>query len=106
MDLLARIEGFDCDQGNIEKNWERHKVSFLDCEVVFFNRPLVVVENTLHSQSEGRYYALGRTNDDRYLFVVFTVRNNKIRVISVRDMNRKERRVYREEIEKTAKVQE
>jgi len=106
MDLLARIEGFDWDQGNIEKNWERHKVSFLDCEVVFFNRPLVVVEDTLHSQSEGRYYALGRTNDDRYLFVVFTVRNNKIRVISVRDMNRKERRVYREEIEKTAKVQE
>jgi len=49
---------------------------------------------------------LGRTNDDRYLFVVFTIRNNKIRVISARDMNRKERRVYREEIEKTAKVQE
>ena len=106
MNLLSRIEGFDWDQRNIEKNWERHKVSFLECEEVFFNRPLVVVEDTLHSQSEGRYYALGRTNDDRYLFVVFTVRNNKIRVISVRDMNRKERRVYREEIEKTAKVQE
>ena len=106
MDLLARIEGFDWDQGNIEKNWERPKVSFLECEEVFFNRPLVVVEDTSHSKSEGRYYALGRTNDDRYLFVVFTVRNNKIRVISARDMNRKERRVYREEIEKTAKVQE
>ena len=106
MNLLARIEGFDWDQGNIEKNWERHKVSFIECEEVFFNRPLVVVEDTDHSTSEGRYYALDRTNDDRYLFVVFTIRNNKIRVISARDMNRKERRVYREEIEKTAKVQE
>jgi hypothetical protein len=106
MNLLARIEGFDWDQGNIEKNWERHKVSFIECEEVFFNRPLVVVEDTSHSTSEGRYYALGRPNDDRYLFVVFTIRNNKIRVISARDMNRKERRVYREEIEKTAKVQE
>jgi uncharacterized protein len=106
MNLLARIEGFDWDQGNSEKNWERHKVSFIECEEVFFNRPLVVVEDTPHSKSEGRYFALGKTNDDRYLFVVFTVRNNKIRVISARDMNRKERRVYREEIEKTAKVQE
>ena len=106
MNLLARIEGFDWDQGNIEKNWERHKISFIECEEVFFNRPLVVVEDTSHSTSEGRDYALGRTNDDRYLFVVFTIRNNKIRVISARDMNRKERRVYREEIEKTAKVQE
>ena len=104
MDLLARIEGFDWDQGNIKKNWERHKVSFIECEEVFFNRPLVLVEDTGHSKSEGRYYTLGRTNDDRYLFVVFTIRKNKIRVISARDMNRKERGVYREEIEKTAKV--
>ena len=106
MNLLSRIEGFDWDQGNIEKNWERHKVSFLECEEAFFNRPLVVEEDTSHSKSERRYYALGRTNDGRHLFIVFTIRNNKIRVISARDMNRKERRVYREEIEKTAKVQE
>ena len=106
MNLLARIEGFDWDQGNIEKNWERHKVSFIECEEVFFNRPLVVAEDTSHSKSEGRYYALGRTNDGRYLFVVFTIRNNKIRVISARDMNREERRVYREEIEKASKIQE
>jgi len=106
MNHLARIEGFDWDQGNIEKNWERHKVSFIDCEEVFFNRPLVVAEDTRHSKSEGRYYALGKTNDGRHLFIVFTIRNNKIRVISARDMNRKERKVYREEIEKTAKIQE
>ena len=106
MNLLARVEGFDWDQGNIEKNWERHKVSSIECEEVFFDRPLVVAEDTSHSKSEGLYYALGRTNDDRHLFVVFTIRNNKIRIISARDMNRKERRVYGEAIEKAAKIQE
>ena len=106
MNRLARVEGFDWDQGNIKKNWERHKVSFIECEEVFFNRPLVVLEDTSHSKSEGRYYALGRTNDDRHLFIVFTIRNNRIRVISARDMNRRERRVYGEEIEKAAKIQE
>ena len=106
MDHLARIEGFDWDQGNIEKNWERHKVSFIECEEVFFNRPLVLLEDAGHSKSEGRYYTLGRTNDDRHLFIVFTIRNNRIRVISARDMNRRERRVYGEEIEKAAKIQE
>ena len=106
MKLLERIEGIDWDQGNIEKNWARHKVSFIECEELFFNRPLVVAEDRAHSTSEGRYYALGRTPVDRYLFVVFTIRRNRIRIISARDMNRKERRVYREEIEKAAKVQE
>ena len=106
MNLLARVEGFDWDQGNIEKNWERHKVGFIECEEVFFDRPLVVAEDTSHSKFEGLYYALGRTNDDRHLFVVFTIRNNKIRIISARDMNRKERRVYGEDIEKAANIQE
>jgi len=106
MDILPQVEGFAWDKGNIEKNWERHKVSFIECEEVFFNRPLVVAGDEIHSKSEGRYYALGRTNDDRLLFVVFTIRDNKIRVISARDMNRKERRVFREEIEKAASIQD
>ena len=106
MDILPQVEGFAWDKGNIEKNWERHKVSFIECEEVFFNRPLVVAGDEIHCKSEGRYYALGRTNDDRLLFVVFTIRDNKIRVISARDMNRKERRVYREEIEKAASIQD
>jgi uncharacterized DUF497 family protein len=56
--------------------------------------------------AEPRYYVLGRTNDERHLFIVFTIRKNKIRVISARDMSRKERRIYREQIEKTSKIQE
>jgi len=104
LDILSRIGGFDWDKGNIERNRRRHKVSFVECEELFFNRPLVVAEDEIHSNAESRYYALGTTNGGRYLFIVFTVRTNKIRVISARDMSRRERRIYREEIEKIAKM--
>ena len=106
MDVLTRVEGFDWDKGNIEKNWEKHRVSHIECEEVFFNEPLIVQANEVHSTLENRYYALGRTNDERYLFIVFTIRRNKIRVISARDMSKREGRIYREEIEKAAKIQE
>jgi uncharacterized DUF497 family protein len=91
---LLGVTGFQWDQGNLEKNWLKHGVSPLECEQVFFNQPLVVVSDLKHSQGEERFYALGRTDTDRYLFVVFTVRGRKLRVISARDMNRKERSVY------------
>jgi uncharacterized protein len=103
---LSDAEGFHWDKGNIEKNWERHKVSHIECEEVFFNKPLIVGEDEAHSKSEKRYYGLGKTTDGRYLFVVFTFRNKKIRVISARDMKKKERKVYDEEIEKIAAIQE
>jgi uncharacterized DUF497 family protein len=105
VDILSRVEGFDWDKGNIEKNWERHKVSFIECEEVFFNEPLIVQADEVHSITENRYYALGRTNDERYLFIASTIRANKIRVISARDMSKRERRIYGEEIEKASKIQ-
>jgi uncharacterized DUF497 family protein len=91
---LRGVTGFQWDQGNLEKNWLKHGVSPLECEQVFFNQPLVVVPDLKHSQGEERFYALGRTDTDRYLFVVFTVRGRKLRVISARDINRKERSIY------------
>jgi hypothetical protein len=106
MDILFQVEGFEWDQGNIEKNWENHRVSYLECEEVFFNQPLLVQEDEIHSKFEPRYYVLGGTNDGRHLFIVFTIRRNKIRVISARNMSRRERRIYREQIEKSSKIQE
>lgn len=91
---LLGVTGFQWDQGNLEKNWLKHGVSPLECEQLFFNQPLVVVPDLKHSHREERFYALGRTDTDRYLFVVFTVRGRKVRVISARDMNRKERGIY------------
>lgn len=100
MDIVSRAEGFDWDKGNIRKSWDKHKVSPVECEEIFFNAPLVVKDDETHSTGENRYYALGKTDGGRFLFIVFTIRGKKIRIVSARDMNRKERRVYHEQ-EKT-----
>jgi len=94
MEDLSRCTGFQWDKGNSDKNWEKHGVSRLECEQLFFNKPSLVFKDEEHSQTENRYYGLGRTNRDRRLFVVFTVRGDEIRIISARDMNRRERRSY------------
>lgn len=85
---------FEWDAGNAEKNWLRHQVSQAECEQVFFNLPFVVSEDDLHSHDELRYYALGQTDAGRPLFIVYTLRGEKIRVISARDMTRRERKEY------------
>lgn len=90
------LDGFEWDEGNRTKNWERHQVSTAECEEVFFHLPLLLQEDVKHSQQEPRYYVLGKTDAGRRLFVVFTVRGTKIRVISARPMNRKERQLYDE----------
>ena len=89
-------DGFEWDEGNLLKNWERHRVTASECEQIFFNRPLVTGLDTKHSRGEDRHYGLGMTDGGRALFVVFTIRNNKVRVISARDMNRQERKVFDE----------
>ena len=91
---FGSIVGFDWDEGNKQKNWEKHQVDFRECEEVFFNQPLLIYEDTKHSSQEKRYYLLGRSDTDRTLFLVFTFRNNKIRVISARDQSKKERKIY------------
>ena len=88
--------GFDWDEGNLLKNWEKHRVSAAECEQVFFNRPLVAGLDETHSKQERRHYALGVTDAGRRLFLVFAVRGGKIRVISARDMSRQERKVFDE----------
>jgi len=91
---LAEAVGFDWDKGNIDKNWRRHKVSFKECEEVFLNQPLLLNFDKKHSRKEIRFQVLGKTNKGRKLFLVFTIRGKKIRVISGRDQNKKERRRY------------
>jgi uncharacterized DUF497 family protein len=94
MDLFENITGFDWDEGNVLKNWLKHKVSAGECEEIFFNEPVLIADDNKHSQIEKRYMALGRTNDKRQLTVIFTIRGNKIRVISARNQNLKERSFY------------
>ena len=84
--ILSNCTSFEWDHGNITKNWDKHDVSTGECEQIFFNKTLIVMRDRKHSKLENRYYALGRTNMNRLLFAVFTVRNEKIRIISARDM--------------------
>jgi uncharacterized DUF497 family protein len=93
-DPLDACTGFEWDEGNAHKNWERHRITPEEAEDVFFNEPLVVRSDVRHSRQEKRYYALGQTGSGRCLFVSFTIRRSLMRVISVRDMNRKERDAY------------
>ena len=104
--ILAECMEFEWDEHNAEKNWRKHRVIPSECEELFFNRPLVVEDDARHSARENRFYALGHTDAGRLLFVVFTVRKSKVRVISARDMNQKERKVYEEHEEENSEVPE
>ena len=92
--ILENCTGFEWDQGNFTKNWHQHDVSNGECEQIFFNRPLIIKRDKEHSKLENRYYVLGRTNINRMLFAVFTIRNDKIRIISARDMTDEEMERY------------
>lgn len=92
--MLAGLERFQWDLGNSGKNLKRHQVTDNEAEEAFFNQPVVVVDDTRHSVNERRFVLHGVTNEDRGLTVIFTTRGSLIRVISARDMSRKERRAY------------
>ena len=95
LDDLLRCTGFEWDEANALKIWEKHEVSPEECEQVFFNLPLVANHDEKHSGAETRYYVLGQSDAGRLLFVVVTIRKSLLRVISARDMSRKERRAYK-----------
>lgn len=93
-ELFPGVTGFNWDEGNSAKTWQRHGVTQAEAEQVFLNRPLVVGQASRHSAQETRQFALGRTDQGRELTVVFTLRGWLLRVISARPMSRRERRIY------------
>jgi uncharacterized protein len=92
---LSKVVGFEWDDGNARKN-EQHGVSMAEAEQMFFNSPLLIVPDAKHSETEPRFHALGKTHEGRRLHLSFTLRDadRLIRVISARDMHRKERAFY------------
>ena len=92
---LSKVIGFEWDDGNARKN-EQHGVSTAEAEQVLFNSPLLIVPDAKHSETEPRFHALGKTHEGRRLHLSFTLRDadRLIRVISARDMHRKERAIY------------
>ena len=92
---LNKLSSFDWDKANTNKNKEKHNVEYRECEEIFSNNPLVFIEDKQHSQAENRWGALGKTNNGRRLAVYFTIRADKIRIISARDQGKKDRLAYK-----------
>jgi len=92
----SQVTGFDWDEGNARKSAEKHGVTQAEAERVFFNQPLLLLPDPSHGEGEDRYHALGTTDEGRLLHITFTLRDSGrlIRIISARDMHRKERHVY------------
>lgn len=95
--VISNCTEFQWDKGNEVKNWQKHNVTKEECEQIFFNRPLLLADDFKHSQGEKRYYVLGQTDNQRKLFIAFTIRRQMIRVISARPMSKKEEKWYEQE---------
>lgn len=101
---FSKLEGFEWDKGNTNKNKDKHGVEKNESEEIFFNQPLIIFDDEEHStEKEKRYGALGITNDKRRLAIYFTIRNNKIRIISARDQGKKDKGIYTKEEKKERK---
>ena len=103
MILLPNPIEFSWDEGNKDKNLLKHGVGSQECEEAFLNHPTLTLPDEKHSTTEGRYLLLGITGLKRKVSIIFTLRRNKVRVISARDTNKKERKFYEEKTQKDTK---
>ena len=95
---LDNAKGFDWDKGNLDKSFEKHGISPNQSEEVFLDENLLQVDDIKHSKKEKRNIVIGKTFMDVVLFVIFMIRKNKIRIISARKANKKERRLYEKKL--------
>lgn len=93
---LRKILGFEWDKWNIDKSYSKHGITPNESEEVFLDEDVKIEKDLKHQQQEDRFIAIGKTIDEKILFVIFTIRNDKIRIISGRIANKKEREVYKE----------
>ena len=103
-DVFGSFLGFQWDRGNSNKNLVKHNVQNWECEQVFFNTPLLILEDLEHSIAEKRWAGFGKTDSGRLLVVILTKRGNLVRIVSARDMNNKERNFYEENEKKDSGV--
>ena len=101
---FEQFAGFQWDNGNIDKNLHKHDVENWECEQIFFNEPLIILEDQKHTPMEKRWAAFGKTDFNRLLTVIFTKRGKLLRVISARDMNKKEKKYYEEKGQTNSEV--
>jgi len=101
---LRKIRGFEWDKGNVEKSYEKHGITPKEAEKIFLDDNLQVEQDVQHQEVEERFVAIGKIQENKVLFVVFTIRKDKVRVISARIADKKERRIYDKEIKKNTKI--
>jgi len=101
---LSRIIGFEWDKGNFDKSYQKHGITPNETEQVFTDEDIQVEKDIKHQEKEKRYIAIGKNAAGGVLFIVFTLRKHKIRAISARVANQKERRLYAERIKKNTQV--
>jgi len=86
-----KIEKISWDEETID-HISKHSVSPEEVEEVLFNEidsPLIM------RGKEGRYLAYGKTNGGRLLLVVWASRYRKTKIITARDMSKKEKQFYK-----------
>lgn len=103
--IFDKCDSFQWDEGNSVKNWIKNNVTVRECEQVFFNKPIIITDSMQNESKEKQWYLLGRTDENKELFVVFTIRRKQIRIISARNMSKKERAIYHEEVKKHSQIQ-
>ncbi|OGY15800.1 MAG: hypothetical protein A2784_01560 [Candidatus Chisholmbacteria bacterium RIFCSPHIGHO2_01_FULL_48_12] len=91
---LGRYKRFDWDKGNVDKSYQKHGIIPNEAEEVFLDEKAIIIRDIKHSQKEERLILLGETTGRKLLFIVFTLRGTKIRIISARKANEKEREQY------------
>lgn len=95
---LSKLTGFEWDKGNIDKIYQKHGISIKEAEEAFLDKHVFLQEDIKHSEKEERFIAISKTSANKMLFSIFTIRDKKIRIISTRVANKKERRLYEEKI--------
>jgi uncharacterized DUF497 family protein len=93
MRIDKNVLEFEWDKGNIAKN-KKHNVDDKEAEEVFLDKNKKTFKDHLHSYKEERFRIIGKTRRGRLLFVAFTKRGKKIRIISARNINKRELTLY------------
>ncbi len=101
---FGKTKGFEWDKNNIDKSYKKHGITPNQTEEVFLDDNLRIERDIKHSQEEKRFIAIGKDFEEKILFVVFTIRKDKIRVISGRAANKRERSIYEEKTKKDSKI--
>lgn len=93
-----KIKNFEWDEGNINKSYQKHGITPNEAEEVFLDQDILISESIKYAETEKRFEAIGRITKGDILFLAFTIRGNKIRIISARKANIKERIKYEQKI--------